>query len=94
MIKEKNVIQWLENKITGLSIQLLDGYLTITEFMEEQNNIFKEAKEMTLDNIDRFEVIDHTEEFKGRCYVKHNCKVEESIQDYGKTLKIFVTDKT
>jgi hypothetical protein len=93
MIKEKNVIQWLENKITGLSIQLLDGYLTITEFMEEQNNIFKEAKEMTLDNIDRFEVIDHTKELKGRCYVKHNCKVEESIQDYGKTLKIFVTDK-
>jgi hypothetical protein len=64
MIKEKNVIQWLENKITGLSIQLLDGYLTITEFMEEQNNIFKEAKEMENKQLEKLKDFDTWKEWK------------------------------
>jgi hypothetical protein len=61
---EKNVTQWLQNKITGLSIQLLDGYLTITEFMEEQNNIFKEAKEMENKQLEKLKDFDTWKEWK------------------------------
>lgn len=43
--------------------------------------------------VTRFEVIDHTEDGKGRCYVKHNCTVDLSFQDGGLTLKIFVNDR-
>ena len=39
--------------------------------------------------ITRVEVIDET----GRAYVKWNCKVEESIQDQGRTLKLFVSEE-
>ena len=46
-----------------------------------------------LDSVDRFEVIDHTSNLKGRCYTAHGCQVEMSLQDDSKTLKIFVTDK-
>jgi hypothetical protein len=38
--------------------------------------------------IDRLEVIEDSK----RKYVKWNCKIEKSIQDDGKTLKIFVTN--
>lgn len=61
---EKNVTQWMQNKITGLSIQLLDGYLTITEFMEEQNNIFKEAKEMENKQLEKLKDFDTWKEWK------------------------------
>ena len=36
--------------------------------------------------VTRFEVIDE----KGRAYTKHNCKIELSYQDDGRTLKVFV----
>lgn len=44
-------------------------------------------------NVERFEVIDHTKDFKGRCYVKRNCIVELCLQDNGRTLKVFVNDR-
>lgn len=37
----------------------------------------------------RLEVVDET----GRAYVKHNVKIRESLQDDGKTLKIFVSNE-
>ena len=43
-------------------------------------------------SVTRFEVIDHSKEFKGRCYVKKNCKIELQLQDDSKTLKVFVND--
>jgi hypothetical protein len=36
--------------------------------------------------VTRFEVIDEN----GRAYTKHNCKVELSYQDDGRTLKVFI----
>lgn len=47
----------------------------------------------TLISIRRTEVIDHTSELGGRAYVKRddNAKFEISIQDEGKTLKVFIT---
>ena len=40
----------------------------------------------------RFEVIDHTKEKLGRVLSKYNVNVELSIQDDGRTLKVFLTD--
>jgi len=47
------------------------------------------GKPKLLKNITRIEVIDEN----GRAYTKWDCKVEESIQDDGRTLKLFVGDK-
>ena len=48
---------------------------------------------METEKITRFEVIDHTSEFQGRILVKYGVKVEISIQDDGRTMKVFLTDK-
>ena len=40
----------------------------------------------------RFEVIDHTKEKLGRVLSKYNVNVELSVQDDGRTLKVFLTD--
>ena len=40
-------------------------------------------------NITRLEVIDET----GRQYVRHDILVQFSVQDDGKTLKVFVQDR-
>ena len=49
---------------------------------------------METDKITRFEVIDHTSEFQGRILVKYGVRVEISIQDDGRTMKVFLTDNT
>jgi hypothetical protein len=46
-----------------------------------------------LNTVNRFEVIDHSKDLKGRFYVKRDCSVELSLQDGNKTLKVFVNDK-
>ena len=48
---------------------------------------------MNTEKITRFEVIDHTSEFQDRILVKYGVKVEISIQDDGRTMKVFLTDK-
>jgi len=48
---------------------------------------------MKTNKITRFEVIDHTEGGTGRDFVKYNCEIEMQLQDDGKTLKVFLTDK-
>ena len=49
---------------------------------------YTQCQEDMADNskVTRFEVIDE----KGRAYTKHNCKIELSYQDDGRTLKVFV----
>lgn len=41
----------------------------------------------------KFEVIDNTKKHRGRILVQYKVQVEVSIQDDGKTMKIFLTDK-
>lgn len=41
---------------------------------------------METDNVTRFEVIDKT----GRAYTKRGVQVELSLQDEGRTLKVFI----
>lgn len=58
------------------------------------NNLESNTPEETgLDtsSITRFEVIDHTKNGNGRILVVRNMKVELSLQDDGKTLKVFLT---
>ena len=41
----------------------------------------------------RFEVIDHSKKMRGRYVVEYGVKVELSIQDDGKTMKVFLTNQ-
>ena len=47
--------------------------------------------------VTRFEVINHrapgTPGARGRVYVEYDCAIELSLQDDGRTLKVFVTDE-
>jgi hypothetical protein len=43
--------------------------------------------------VTRFEVIDYTKKHRGRILVEYKVSVEVSIQDEGRTMKIFLTDK-
>jgi hypothetical protein len=47
---------------------------------------------METNKITRFEVIDHTNKKRGRIVVEYGVSVEISIQDDGKTMKVFLTD--
>lgn len=45
--------------------------------------------------VTRFEVIDHrTGVENGRAFVSYYCRVESSLQDDGRTLKVFIGDRT
>jgi hypothetical protein len=41
---------------------------------------------MDVNNVTRFEVIDKS----GRAYTKHGIQIELSLQDEGRTLKVFI----
>lgn len=43
--------------------------------------------------VTRFEVIDHTFKMGGRVLVERDVNVEVSIQDEGRTMKVFLTEK-
>ena len=55
--------------------------------MQDQNLL-----ELLLKEVTRFEVIDHSSKKRGRYVVEYGVRVEASIQDEGRTLKIFLTD--
>lgn len=69
---------WKDARVTQV-LELLDAALSL-------DNISNEIS--TENKISRVEVIDST----GRAYVKWNVKVEQNIQDDGRTLKIFVKE--
>lgn len=54
----------------------------------------KRAKELNLDvsKVRRLEIIDHKIGGTGRIYTARPCTIDLSLQDDGKTLKIFVLD--
>jgi hypothetical protein len=67
------------------------------ELLSQLDSQTKEISDMinsVLKNVTRLEVIDHQTPETGRVYVKKDCeKVELSIQDFGKTLKVFISKK-
>lgn len=46
-----------------------------------------------IENITRFEVIDHSIDGEGRVFVKYDCRVELQFQDDNRTLKVFIAEK-
>jgi hypothetical protein len=67
--------------------------------MKDKDGVFYELKEnqelfdIITKSITRFEVIDHTSKKRGRIVVEYNVKVELSLQDGNKTLKVFLTNE-
>jgi len=59
--------------------------------MDERND-YNSIPIQHIDKVTRFEVIDHTKKQRGRIVVEYGIKVEVSIQDDGKTMKVFLTD--
>lgn len=46
------------------------------------------------ESVTRFEVVDHCSGGEGRVLVKYNVAVELRFQDHGRTLKVFLSDRT
>ncbi len=54
---KQTAVEWLDEQIEYISIQIIDGFLTIKEFMEEREKLFSQAKEMEKQQIvDAFNV--------------------------------------
>ena len=61
--------------------------------MDERND-YNSIPNQPIDKVTRFEVIDHTRKQRGRIVVEYGVNIEISIQDDGKTMKVFLTDKS
>lgn len=99
--KKQTAVEWLLNNLHkigvdyNLSIKAESGWLVKrNEIIEQAKQIEKEQQQIITDKITRFEVIDHTSEKLGRILVRYGVSVEVSIQDDGRTMKVFLTDKT
>jgi hypothetical protein len=71
-----------------------DTQVTFAQMLEITDALEK-AKKMesmqSFPNVNRVEVIQHSEPYNGRVYANHNAKdIEVQLQDNGKTLKIFL----
>jgi len=77
VIRGKNLLEWDDKPEQLIARYFTKGY---TQCQEDVADILK---------ITRFEVIDES----GRLYTRHNCKVELSYQDDGRTLKVFLSKK-
>jgi hypothetical protein len=81
---KQTAVEWLEQEFIALQ-----NY-GINEF-----GLFEKAKEMekqqSFANVNRIEVIQHSEPHNGRVFTNYNAKdVEIQLQDNDKTLKIFL----
>jgi hypothetical protein len=63
------------------------------KILKQIRGLLKIDGEEKLEGVTRVEVIDYSGNPKGRVYVKHSCNdVQISIQDKGRTLKVFILD--
>ena len=69
-------------------MKVVDRYVS-EEVIRSEKDIAQTDMHQLTNDITRLEVIDSD----GRSYSKRGCKIEFSVQDDGKTLKIFVEDK-
>ena len=78
LAKKSNAERGIDSAKSMLEKEYVLGYTTAyTQCQEDMADISK---------VTRVEVIDEY----GRRYTKHNCKVELSYQDDGRTLKVFI----
>jgi hypothetical protein len=77
-------LEWLADELKknhGIDLRLYDEFEKAKEMEKEQ--VFA--------NVNRVEVIQHSEPYNGRAYTNYNAKdVEIQLQDDNKTLKIFL----
>lgn len=88
-MKQQTAVEWLYSQITFNGLDDPDG-----EIFDKAKQMEKEQQQIITDKVTRFEVIDHTSEKLGRILVRYGVSVEVSIQDDGRTMKVFLTDKT
>jgi glutamine cyclotransferase len=75
---------YLGNKNNPMSISATEDIMKI-------NNVKEMEKQQIFANVNRVEVIQHSEPYNGRAYTNYNAKdVEIQLQDDNKTLKIFL----
>jgi NTP pyrophosphatase (non-canonical NTP hydrolase) len=84
---EQTPVEWLVEKLNDqFLIGGFDNLLIVKEAIE-----MEKQKKINTSNINRVEVIQHSEPINGRVYVNNNAKdVEIQFQDDNKTLKIFL----
>lgn len=86
-----------EAQKNGTSTIKVNKSMVEKDLLSQLDRQTKEISDMinsALVNVTRLEVIDHQTLETGRVYVKKDCeKVELSLQDFGKTLKIFISKK-
>lgn len=89
------------NKIIEGNFKGLEDFIKDKDILQFYNDLIIECikyygQEMhyPTEKVSRFEVIDHTKEMIGRVYVKYDISIDLSFQDDGKTLKVFVDDRT
>jgi hypothetical protein len=84
---EQTAVEWLVEKING---QLINGKIDNLLVVKQAKEMEKQQK-LDASNVNRVEVIQHSEPINGRAYVNNNAKdVEIQFQDNNKTLKIFL----
>ena len=82
--KKYTAVEWLRRDIESNFLQLTEGFLTIQEFMDEFDNIIKEAKQKEENQI--FESWDSGFD-NGNYYGKYNenCEINSGEQYYNET---------
>jgi hypothetical protein len=93
---QDDVISSLDEKITNIVVDVMTGH--------NWDYLYKAIHELVKDNteertftVNRFEIIDHCEGSHnfGRTVIKRSVKdfrVQESVQDDGRTLKVFINE--
>ena len=92
---EQRPVEWLKEQIAfknddGRLLPIYNENFNLSKFF---NKAKKMEKQQNIDtsNVNRVEVIQHSEPFNGRAYVNNNSKdVKIQFQDDNKTLKIFL----
>ena len=87
--KNLTAVEWLIKQVNHQSW----GNVMIDipkEVIEQAKAMEREQNDTT--KITRFEVIDCGQEKRGRIIVEYDKKVEISIQDDGRTMKVFLSD--
>lgn len=82
---------YTEEQVRRAMYEVCDYY--VREYQDEILASLTPIELPKYDNVTRFEVIDHSSKMRGRYVVEYGVKVEVSIQDEGRTMKVFLTDQ-
>jgi hypothetical protein len=92
---KQTAVEWLKEQIAfknddGQLLPIYNEDFDLSKFFNKAKKMEKQQK-LDASNVNRVEVIQHSEPINGRAYVNNNAKdVEIQFQDNNKTLKIFL----